>query len=300
MKKITSFIVLLLLIIPNDIFAQVNISGVITDIDTQKPLSCSQVNIYCNELDTNTYTNQDGYFELNNLPTGDYCISVGRDNYHYYDTCFVEYIIDKYNTINVQLYSYDSPNYRITDVAKQDVFDLGFAFNFYSPSLGNSDNNFDKNMSLQLYNLDFHFKLANKLQMGFKIIPIEMSWNRFNNPDSLYIKERYFGASGGISTYFRFIPSTIKKSGARGFFIDFGASYSLPYYYAYSNFTDKYNKTTTRHIKNYFNDIQAMVRVGFTWWSINANYRFNDVLIHGYEETPKLTLGIELLIPMSN
>lgn len=299
MKKITSFIVLLLLIIPNDIFAQVNISGVITDIDTQKPLSCTKINIYSGEFDTVTYTHEDGSFIINNIPKADnYCVDVFRDNYRYFDTCYSDISSDNL-IINASLFSYDSPNYRMTDVAKEDVFNLGFAFYLYSPVVENTDNEFASNISFQLYNCDLHVKLAKKMQLGFKFIPIELSWTKFKTPDTLYTNERYFGASCGLSIYFRFIPTTIKSSGGKGLFFDLGAGYSLPYYYAHSRFTGKYNRISTRHIKNY-NDVQAMFRVGYSWWSLNANYRFTNVLKETYIETPKLTFGIEILLPMNN
>lgn len=279
--------------------AQISIKGTVKDIDTQKPLSCAKINIYSEEMDTVVYTREDGSFIISNFPKADnYCIDIFRDDYRYFDTCYSELSSDNL-TINALLYSYDSPNYRITDIAKQDAFNLGFAFYLYSPSIENSDKSFSSNTYFQIYNCDFHFKLANKFQMGFKITPIELSWTKFKYPDTLYTKERYFGASGGLSLYFRYIPTTIKSSGGKGLFFDLGAAYSLPYYYAHSGYTDKYNRISTRHIKNY-NDVQAMFRVGYSWWSINANYRFTNVLKGTYIETPKLTLGIELLLPMNN
>lgn len=299
MKNTFKLIGFLLIIIPNYIFAQFNLSGVIKDIDTQKPLSCAKINVYTDELDTVIFSHEDGSFIISNIPNADsYCIDIFRDDYRYFDTCYSDLSTDNLS-INVLLYSYDSPNYRIMDIAKQDVFNLGFAFNLYSPVVENTDNEFASNISFQLYNCDLHVKLAKKMQLGFKFIPIELSWTKFKTPDTIYTKERYFGASCGLSIYFRFIPSTIKSSGGKGLFFDLGAGYSLPYYYAHSRFTDKYNRISTRKIKN-FNEFQAMFRVGYSWWSINANYRFTNVLKGTYIETPKLTLGVELLIPMSN
>ncbi len=112
-------------------------------------------------------------------------------------------------------------------------------------------------------------------------------------------KERYFEASTNIGAYLRFVLSSAGKIGHRGAFVDVGAYYSLPYYFSYTYFTSDHIKTSQNKIHK-FNDFQAMLRMGFYWGSIRANYRFMDVMKHDFIEPPKLTLAIEFNIPLGS
>ena len=292
-----SIIVILVFLIafPFIMEAQTSFQGYVFDIDTKTPLSCVEVEIMGSEKDIRAYSNSEGLFVFNDLPEGDYYISTDFSDYMYYeDDVYVETGIDDYN---IELYLIDSPISRIEDIADEDILDLGTCISFYSPSIANFNNDFKSDFSIEMYNIEARFKLANRLQLGFKTMPIALRWTSFSNPDAGFTKQRYFSASAGLFIYTRIIPTVLPNSGKRGMFIDLGAGYILPYYFAESKFTSKYNRETGRHFHNY-KDFEAMFRLGFTWLAVKATYRFTDILNAGYTQPPRLQFGIEFLLPM--
>lgn len=289
---------------PVILFAQNNLSGVVLDYDTRVPVTCATVVISGWESDNSVSehivkTDENGRFIFTNLATSKYWIEVTSEDYRIFLSDSYYDIQKQVSDLEILLYSYESESYKMIDVADQDVFDLSFAANLYSPSIIESDDIFKQNTSIQFYNINLRFKLANKLQMGFIYNPIELSWHSANKPATGYIKERYFGAYTSLSVHFRFIPTVIKKTGARGLFIDLGAGYKLPYYYAYSRFIDDYTKLTTRHIHRN-NEFDVFARIGYSWGAVKINYRLTDILKGQHVEPPKLSLGVELFIPLSD
>ncbi|MEI6349227.1 MAG: carboxypeptidase-like regulatory domain-containing protein [Bacteroidota bacterium] len=298
-KKITLSVILSILFSISSLLAQKKVIGILKDFDTKEPIPCANVELSSNDSDlfTTTHTHDNGSFFFENVESDNYCLAFYHSDYRSFDTCFVEASKNS-DTLIIYVYSYESKSYRIKDVAKEDNFDYSILYNVYSPITNKSENQFKSTFSIQFYNLNAHIKLANKLQLGFKITPIDLTWYVLSSPDSLYIKERYFGASGALFCYLRYIPTTTKSLGSRGLFIDIGAGYNIPYYFSYSRFIDKYNRLSTRNIKQY-NDFQAMLRFGYSWGAICATYHLTDVMKDSYIELPKLTLGIELFIPFS-
>jgi hypothetical protein len=295
--KFYKLLSILFAIIPVFLFAQSNITGVVLDYDTKTPVPCATVYISGSESESHVKTNENGQFHFADLVDTDLYIEVVHDDYRTYTNESYN-ITEQGENIVILMYSYNSENYKITDVADQDIFDLSFAVNFFAPPINSSDELFSKNNSFQLYNINIRFKLANKLQMGFIYNPIKLCWNALATPSTGYIKERYFGAFTGLFVYVRYIPTTIQSTGGRGLFFDIGAGYNLPYYYAHSRFTDEYTRLSSRHIHS-FNEFEAFARIGFATGAFKINYRLTDVLKGSYVETPKLSLGIELLIPAS-
>lgn len=123
----------------------------------------------------------------------------------------------------------------------------------------------------------------------------EFSWFTFgeNISSTLQpnIKEKYFSFSGSVFLYNRFILSKIKNTKKRGFFLDLGAGYRLPYVYNYFYFTDKNTRTSIRKIHK-FNDFELFSRLGYANIAIFATYQLTDALKSNYYQTPKLTIGL--------
>jgi hypothetical protein len=292
-------IVLFILLLPASLFAQVDISGVIKDIDTKEPVACATVYLWYGETDLETQTAFDGSFTLSGVDDGEYYIEIYKEGYRS-DGVDVSVEGEALN-LEIEIYENYSESFVIEDIADFDTYDLGYGIRFFSPKLAETDTSFSSNISIDTYFLDTRFKLANRMQMGFKISPLVLQWTRFSDPATGIAKERYFGASASLFVYIRAITTVVKPLNSRGMFIDLGAGYTIPYYYAHSTISEanKYERSTVRHI-NRLNDIEAMMRIGFAWGAIKANYRFTDMLKVPYVQTPKLALGVEILIPMNN
>ena len=303
MKNRKSTLLIFTMLLTNALLAQYSISGIVKDADTKQALSCVQVNVYshASSFDTTFSTSTDGKFNINGLEEGFYSIYFEKDNYRGDNNNEYEIISNSLN-LNIELFSYDSETYKIEDIANEDAFDFTFGFDLYSPAMQDSDSKFKSVFSFD-YAYEGKVKLANRVQLGFRYAPLKLKWMQMNNDTLItnvpHTNERYFEASTSLGIYTRFILSTTGSDAHRGMFFDIGASYSLPYYFSYTYFTEDHIKTSQNKIRN-FNDFQAMVRLGFYWGSIRANYRFTDVMKDNFVESPKLTLGVEFNIPMSN
>ena len=264
------------------------------------PLSCVQVKIQGddNELDTILFTKDNGVFVLNNIENDFYYIYLTRINYRNNDMG-VELHDSSFN-MNFEMYNINSDSFHIEDIASEDISDFTIGFDMYSPALQESDNKFKSVFSFD-YAYEGKFKLANRLQLGVRYAPLKMKWMAMNSDTMItnvpHGKERYFEASTSLGLYLRYIISTRGDKGNRGLFFDIGASYSLPYYFSYTYFTDEHTKTSRNKIHK-FNDFQAMLRLGFYWGSLRANYRFTDIMKEDFIQPPRLTLGVEFNIPV--
>ena len=305
-NKVLLFSMLLsILLIPSLAKAQYTFEGTVVDIDTKQPIACANIWIWYSsdevDLDTNIRTNTEGYFKLviedDNATDVIISFEINKDGYR-----TLKKKCDNQGGKHpkvYELYSYDSDNYKIEDIAKSDYFDLTFGFDLYSPSMDDSDDKFKSVFSFN-YGYEGKAKLTNRMQLGFRYVPLKVKWMAMNSDTSIvtiaHDKERYFEASTSFGIYTRFIFSTAGAIGHRGLFLDVGANYSLPYYFSYTYFTEDHIKTSQNKIRK-FNDFQAMMRLGFYWGSIRATYRFTDVMKDDFVESPKLTLGVEFNIP---
>ncbi len=299
MEKVNYIIFIALGLFPFLLKAQVSLIGNVKDIDTREVLHCAEVFLYSgNKNSYETRTCIDGSFSFTDLEQDtDYCLEIYYKNYRMYEKCWVD-IDTESEELEILMYSYNSPSYKISDIANQDIADFGFAFLYNFDLSQNSE--FIYGVTWQIYSFDLRLKLANKLQFGFKYIPIELSWINLSNNDQTVFKEQYMGASTKFGIYLRTIVTTHKLNGSRGLFIDGGVSYNLPYYYAHSVFIDKYNKSSVSRNIHKFNEFKAFARIGFGWGAVIAEYRFTDILKTNYLQPPEMRIGIELLFPLAD
>ncbi len=305
-NKVLLFSMLLsILLLPSLSKAQYVFEGTVVDIDTKQPIACATIWIWYSsaevDLDTNIHTNTEGYFKLiiedDNATDAIVSFEIYKDGYRTLKKkCDKQ--DDKLPKV-YELYSYESKSYKIEDIAKKDYFDFTFGFDLYSPSTDDSDDKFKSVFSFN-YGYEGKIKLANRVQLGFRYVPLKVKWMSMNSDTSIVTiahgDERYFEASTNVGIYTRFIITTTGTIGHRGLFLDVGANYSLPYYFTYTYFTKDHIKTSYNKIRK-FNDFQAMLRLGFYWGSIRVTYRFTDVMKDDFVEPPKLTLGVEFNIP---
>ncbi|MFC3974038.1 TonB-dependent receptor [Maribacter confluentis] len=80
-------------------FAQNSLNGTIKDKENQEPLE--QVSIYFPQLEKGTVTNADGYYEINNLPTGKFKIVVSYIGYQTYSQTLE--ILNKSTKLSLEL-----------------------------------------------------------------------------------------------------------------------------------------------------------------------------------------------------
>ncbi len=301
MKNQRLILVVLGMFITNLISAQQFVfKGRVLDFDTHLPISCARVEMSSCNLDTIVSTNQKGEFS----------IAIDCEVYldvfiymSYYDDYYADYDLDDEEDVSIDSVFYlqkeGSGCYVIEDIAEEDAMDITFGFDLYSPNIVSTDDKFKTNFSVYMA-YDWKLKLANNLQFGIKYTELKLKWMAMNNDTLIttipHIKERYFEASTSLFLYTRYIMNTGKKSGQRGAFVDVGIGYTLPYYFAYTYFGDVHTKTTINRIHN-FKDFEAMLRIGYYWGSINATYRFTDILKENYIQPPPINIGIEFNIP---
>lgn len=281
-------------------YGQTQIKARVLDYDTHLAVSCASVEINdaSGDIDTTVFTNQDG--EITFYTNIGYNIYINRNGYLSYNGVVED---DSISTkLIFYIYKYDSDNFKIDDIAKQDVFDIVFGFDVFSPILVESENKFNYVFSFY-YAYEGKFKLAKNLQMGFSYQPLKIKWMAMNSDTLItkipHAKERYFQASTSMDIYFRYIFTTYGPRNNRGLFLDLGGGYTLPYYFSYTYFTEDYLKTSRNHIHN-FNDFSVMARLGFFWGSIRGTYRFTDILKSDFIQPSKLTLSVEFNIPANS
>lgn len=311
--KIRNASILIALLISNFIFAQYTVEGTVKDIDTNEPLS--NIIIHINHIDSSTpevvvITDKLGYFNIDiDEEFGEIDLEIYHYNYRDYykvlniyddsDSSFIGKVLDNFD-VEILLYSYDSDSYIIEDIAEIDVFDFTLGFDVFSPKLNETDNKFSSVFSVY-YAGESKIALADRLQLGINYMPLKLKWMKMNNDATItsvsHNKEQYFEASTSLGIFTRYIITTGGKKRYRGMFVDLGVSYTIPYYFSYTYFTDNHTRTSQNRIHN-FKDFQAMFRLGYYWGSIRANYRFTDIMKDGYIQQPRVNLAIEFNIPM--
>ena len=109
--------------------------------------------------------------------------------------------------------------------------------------------------------------------------------------------KQYASASLNIGFINRFTFYNGKKNGANGLKLDIGINYNLPLFFKQLIKVDDDTKITTRHIHTY-TDFNAMVRLGFKYIGLQADYSLTNFLRQNYIETPQLKVGIVFYIPV--
>lgn len=294
MKK-TLFLFLIVNVISNYALAQYTITGKVIDIDTGEPISCAYVSLWNDTTDIFTYTDFNGSYSIQVDVNYDFMLAA--ESFSYQGEIKNVLFDDIDNSQDFHLYAYGSSNNRTKDVALFDILSIGVGMNLYSPPIETNDKEFSSNIELETFFYDFRNKLAKRTQFGVRIVPLKFQWNGLENPSVGYKKEKYFGTFAALSVYVRYVATVQKSIGIAGLFVDVGAGYAIPYYFAMKSVSsaDKYKSVSTRHIHK-LNEFEAMLRVGYSWCAIKATYRFTDVLKDNYIETPKLRFGIEIFL----
>jgi len=243
------------------------------------------------------FTDSNGIAVFNNLDNCCYyIIEIERIDYNYH---YADFIIEKEVFELEILLENDNKNIRTNNISKNDIFDVSILTFSILPS----DNNFKYSYPISFYAFENRFKINDFMQFGMRTSLLEFSWLRISDDINILstpdIKERYFTLSASYFIYQRFIITKNAELGIRGLFFDYGIGYRIPYYSAYSNFTNKKSRFTEKGIYN-FNDFELMGRIGYSNFSIFANYRLTDIAKSGFIEPPKINIGIDILINFAN
>jgi len=102
-------------------------------------------------------------------------------------------------------------------------------------------------------------------------------------------------ANAGIINRFTFYNN--KLLGADGLKVDLGVVYNFPLFFKQIYTIDDNTKLKTRHIHKY-TDVSAIVRIGYKYVGIQAEYNLFNFLKTGYTEIPSLRAGIVFYIPL--
>lgn len=104
----------------------------------------------------------------------------------------------------------------------------------------------------------------------------------------------YFDINAGFFNRFTFFNN--KPYSKDGLKLDIGINYHFPIFFKQVLKVNDDTKTITRHIHNY-SDFTAMVRFGYKYVGLQAEYSLTNFLRQSYTESPKLRLGLVFYIP---
>jgi hypothetical protein len=298
MKNI--FLVLAIFFVYLNSFSQ-TISGTVHIQEAPHLKSCAQVYINYNDYkkDTVLFTNKDGRFKLQNVEDGKYSISIYQTKYRLAKTIRDTIFKDDVH-YDLELVTYDQIRDSTEDFAKANIVDLGLSVIPIAIPLEDYDQNYKGVFSAGI-NFSFKMKLAKRMQLGFNYSPINLSYyfidkSKFKLENTDIKSIRYHYSSTSIFVFNRFF--LLKNNNADlGFYIDFGVGYQVPYMFTYNTYYPNSKKVSIGNI-HHFNDFQLMLKLGYQYLNIKANYRLTDnMLKEGYLELPRFTIGVEVSLP---
>lgn len=152
------------------------------------------------------------------------------------------------------------------------------------------------NLSVNIYHA-----ISKPYSIGFNI-GLQYSRTNFYNDSSFLLGKQtqykhYASTTINAGLVNRFTFFNGKKNGADGLKLDIGLIYNFPLNFKQVIKVDDDTKIITRHIHTY-TDFNAMVRLGYKYIGIQADYRLTSFLRQAYTETPQLKVGIVFYIPL--
>lgn len=236
-------------------------------------------------------------FTFYDVPNGQYTISIYPEGYYYYDTTFTINNQD----LNFDVYLIENPD--TFELYQNDYFydpvNFTFGFDFLSYSAGGDKDLFKPGFSVD-YAIELRFPLSRKMQLGIRWDFIKLSWMNMKDDSvslsATFDKQRYFEVSTALAVYLRYSFSKEVSYNNRGAFCDLGFGYTLPYLFEYRNYQENDTYTAMQHIRK-FNEIGGFMRIGYDLIALKAAYRITDIMKDDLPEPPKMTLGIQLMIP---
>lgn len=152
------------------------------------------------------------------------------------------------------------------------------------------------NISMNIYHA-----ISKPYSIGFNL-GVQYSRTNFYNDTSFLLGKRtlynhYASTTVNLGLVNRFTFFNGKKNGADGLKLDIGLIYNFPLYFKQIIKVDDDTKITTKHIHTY-TDFNAMVRLGYKYIGLQADYRLTSFLRQSHTETPQLKVGIVFYIPL--
>ncbi|MGM0648134.1 MAG: carboxypeptidase-like regulatory domain-containing protein [Bacteroidota bacterium] len=290
----------LLLMAPFVLFSQGTLNGKVSEQSTKNPIPCCEVKLFNNNHEFMTFSNQNGEYSFQGVPVGTYKLRCFRNDYFSYQETFT--LCDDSMVINITLDSIIYLDGSNDSVEVNDWFDYTFGIDLYYYTPGNKL--FKNNLSMQPFNVEFRRLLTDQMQWGLLVIPLELGFHNFKNPevnpiikpavlDEFHNKKNYRNVSAGITFYIRRILAE-NNFGTALYYIDLGLGYKIPYTYKLNYLNDANSKVTINGIHK-FNQFDFMMRLGFDIFAIKANIRITDHL--SYKQIPRYSLGLEMSVP---
>jgi hypothetical protein len=136
--------------------------------------------------------------------------------------------------------------------------------------------------------------------IGFKV-GYQYGATVFHNDTTQYnggkIMQKYYSYNDlniGLINRFTFFNNHKNKDGLK---LDVGLIYHFPISFKQILKVNDDTKIITRHIHTY-TDFTAMVRLGYKYVGLQAEYSLTQFLRHGYTEIPQLRVGLVFYIPV--
>jgi hypothetical protein len=149
--------------------------------------------------------------------------------------------------------------------------------------------------------MNVYHTLFKHYSIGFKI-GYQYSTTVFYNDTTHYKGEniiaKYYSYNDlniGLINRFTFFNNFKNKDGLK---LDLGVIYHFPVSFKQVIKADDDTKTTTKRIHNY-NDFTAIVRLGYKYVGLQAEYSLTNFLRRSYVENPQLRLGLVFYIPLA-
>lgn len=148
---------------------------------------------------------------------------------------------------------------------------------------------------------NFYYPASKYYSVGLKVGG-QYSQINFNN-DTTYVNGlktlskyySYLDVNAGLINRFTFYNNKLQKKD--GLKLDIGILYHFPLFFKQILKVNDDTKMITRHIHTY-TDFTAMVRLGFKYVGLQAEYSLTQFLRHGYTEIPQLRVGLVFYIPV--
>lgn len=285
-------IVILLVVISNTFYSQVG------DLHVRNEYASI-------EFDFFTLSKNDSIYEQgkvtngiwrDSIPVGDYCLNIYQEENLM--VIFYNVIILNNETTEITLSSqYNYSNVRDTTKRKTtSEFEMSFNFKHSSPTIDFESplirNHLELSQMYSFFAVKKHLSIAYVFGFNYSFSLINRDTSFSDNPP--YRNERFVYLSYSNGVIFRWTGYDNNKYSKNGPVVDLGVTYNLPLWMKYV--TKKGNSKTQTNRLHKFNDVSAILKVGYGSIAFTAEYRFFDFVKPDYIQLPKLKFGIAVLL----
>ncbi len=138
-----------------------------------------------------------------------------------------------------------------------------------------------------------HIALVNGVGTGFYFYKVKPD---FDITVAIHQKERFFKWTLSEALFLRVANKNLRTAPLNYWFVDVGAVYHFPLMFNYT-YVNGSERTVTHRIHRY-NDVSAMLKLGYAPFSFFVEYNLFDYVKSPYPQMPRMRFGFSLKVPL--